>query len=78
LPTSEATRAYLSQLYGSTVQVDLADMDAEDELGLLGPVAAEQLEQAYLLGSLSSQPTAAGVGSVGTDQFEYWDETLVL
>jgi len=27
LPTSQATRAYVSQLYGSTVQVDRADLD---------------------------------------------------
>ena len=37
---------------------------------------AAMLEQAYLLGSASMQPLAAGLGNYGSGAVDYWTETL--
>jgi len=37
---------------------------------------AAMLEQAYLLGSASMQPVAAGLGNYGSGAVDYWTETL--
>jgi hypothetical protein len=68
-------QAYLSDLraLGSS-----DDLGLDDELPALGGDGglAQRLEQAYLLGARASQPTSSGLGSVGSDVFDYWEDAL--
>jgi hypothetical protein len=78
LPEDSAAALYLATLKATPLEaapalaLPAAGLSAES-FGL-----AQRLEQSWLLGSASLQPAAGGLSHVGSDRFDYWEDSLAL
>jgi hypothetical protein len=77
LPEQSAAALYLASLTADPVLPDPA-LAVHTGLSAEAWGLALRLEQGWVLGSASRQPAATGLGGLGTDGFDYWEDSLVL
>jgi hypothetical protein len=79
VPVHGNTADYLDHLgYDAAMTVSGISLSASDMLLPQSYGLAERLAKAYLLGAKALQPCSSGLQPVGADNFDYWEESLVI